>query len=78
MEKNNMWKWSHLSSWCRSAPREGGAETVARIVGPKTATSFNNISNDTLACLYNENRVKMRRVTSRVFKSHHQFSKPIY
>lgn len=42
----------HLSSWCRSTPTEGGAETVASTVGPKTATTFNSISSDTLTCLH--------------------------
>jgi hypothetical protein len=43
---------THLSSRCRSTPTEGGAETVAFIVEPKTATNFNNISSDTFTCLH--------------------------
>lgn len=53
----------HLCSACRSTPTEGGAEMVARIVGPKTATSFNNIFNDTFTCLQSQNVIKSIRTT---------------
>lgn len=39
-----------FSAW-RSTPTVGGAEIVEVIKRPKTATSFNNISNDTFICL---------------------------
>jgi hypothetical protein len=59
---------THLSSRCRSTPTEGGAETVAFIVEPKTATNFNNISSDTFTCLHIiKNRVNDSRIQVYVF-----------
>ena len=43
----------HLFSAWRSTPTALGVEMAERITGPKTATSFNSISNDNVACLLN-------------------------